>query len=223
MREYTVYLHISPSGKRYYGVTKLNVKQRWQNGRGYKDNEDFWEAIEKYGWCNFQHIIVVKDLTKDEDYWLEETLIEAWDTRNTDKGYNIAKGGHGTNGWNPSDETKKKMSEAKMCENNYWYGKQRSEETKKKMKKNHADVSGENNPMYGKYGKNHPRAKAVICITTGRIFHTAKEGAKYYGIISNNITNCCKSKLKSAGKYQGKKLVWRYLVYNHNKIYRIKK
>ena len=28
-------------------------------------------------------------------------------------------------------------------------------------------------------GKNNPRAKSVICITTKRIFFTAKEGAEF--------------------------------------------
>jgi hypothetical protein len=32
----------------------------------------------------------------------------------------------------------------------YWYGKKRSEETKRKISENHADVSGSNNPMFGK-------------------------------------------------------------------------
>ena len=37
-------------------------------------------------------------------------------------------------------------------------GKKHSEEAKKKMSKNHADVSGENNPMYGssRYGEENP-------------------------------------------------------------------
>ena len=188
--EYTVYLHICPEGKRYYGATKLNVNRRWRkNGEGYEKQENFWEVINKYGWDNFQHIVVAKGLTKDEAYWLEETLIEAWNTRNPDKGYNITKGGHGTNGWNPSIGTRKKMSEAKK----------------------------------DKYvGKNHPYAKSVICVTTSRIFLTAKEGAEYYNCSHGNITRCCKGGYKTSGKYQGKKLVWRYIKWNHNKVYRIK-
>ena len=46
---YTVYLHVSPNGKRYYGATKQNINRRWRkNGEGYKKNKDFWESIEKY-------------------------------------------------------------------------------------------------------------------------------------------------------------------------------
>lgn len=71
------------------------------------------------------------------------------------------------------------------------------------MSKNHADFSG----------KKHPRAKTVICVTTGKIFDTAKEGARYYNIKSRgSVTECCKGKGKSAGKLpDGTPLVWMYL------------
>ena len=189
MNGYTVYLHISPDGKRYYGTTKQSVNRRWRNGKGYnKRQERFWEAIQKYGWDNIQHIIVARGLTKEEAYWLEIELIKEWDTTNRDKGYNIAKGGYSANGRITSEETKKKLSKV----------------------------------MIGKHdGKNNPSAKSVICITTNKIFNTAKEGAEYYNCDNSTIIKCCKGKYKSSGKYKGEKLVWRYLVWNHNKTYRI--
>ena len=80
-------------------------------------------------------------------------------------------------------------------------------------------------------GKNNPRATSVICLTTKRMFLTAKEGAEYYNIGgSGEICNCCKGfrikkdkkvKVKSCGKLEdGTKLVWKYLNINHNKILR---
>ena len=54
-----------------------------------------------------------------------------------------------------SEETKKKLSEAHKGKligaKNPWYGKHPSEETRKKMRENHADFSGKNHPMYGKH------------------------------------------------------------------------
>lgn len=43
-------------------------------------------------------------------------------------------------------------------ENNPFYGKHHSEETREKMRKNHADFSGKNHPNYGisRYGKDNP-------------------------------------------------------------------
>ena len=246
MSEYTVYVHISPNGKRYYGTTKLKVKKRWRRGNGYKNNKYFTEAIEKYGWDNFEHIIVAKGLPKDDAYWLEEELIKAWDTTNRDKGYNIEKGGkYGAKGLKRSEEAKKKMSESRpdiSGENNPMYGKHHTEETRKKLSKansgkhpseearkkmskarigKHHSEETKNKMKENNIGKSNPNAKAVICITTKRIFHTAKEGGEYYNCDYGTISKCCKGKYKSSGKYQGKKLVWRYIKWNHNKIYRI--
>ena len=36
MNNYTVYMHVSPSGKRYIGITGQDVKKRWGNGIGYE-------------------------------------------------------------------------------------------------------------------------------------------------------------------------------------------
>lgn len=143
-----------------------------------------------------------------------------------------------------TEETKKKISNANKNENHPMYGKSQSNETiekrrqkikgkkrtedsRRKMSENHADVSGKNNPMYDvhRYGKSNPNSKSVICLTTRKIFFTAKEGAEYYKIKSKaNICQCCKGSYKSAGKLSdGTKLVWRYLVWEHGKKFRIKK
>ena len=46
MDNYTVYMHISPSGKKYIGITCQKVKNRWNSGRGYKNNKYFARAID---------------------------------------------------------------------------------------------------------------------------------------------------------------------------------
>ena len=35
-KNYTVYMHICPNGKRYIGITKLKPQERWGNGKSYK-------------------------------------------------------------------------------------------------------------------------------------------------------------------------------------------
>lgn len=63
--------------------------------------------------------------------------------------------------------------------------------------------------------------KKIICITTKMIFNSLKDGAKYYNISDSGITSCCKGRLKTSGKLEdGTKLVWRYLIVDHNKILR---
>ena len=65
-RTYTVYEHVSPSNKRYFGITSMNVKRRWSNGHGYKHNPYFYRAIQKYGWDNFHHNILFENLSADD-------------------------------------------------------------------------------------------------------------------------------------------------------------
>ena len=173
---YCVYIHISPNNKRYIGNTGQNVKRRWENGRGYKNNVYFYRAIEKYGWDNFQHIIIAKGLTQNEAEWLEVELIREWDTTNKDKGYNISLGGNSGN--KHTEETKRKIGEKSkgrnIGEKGYWFGKSLSEETRKKiseshkgktfsdehkenLSKNHYDCNGTKNPsaiLYNIYDEN---------------------------------------------------------------------
>lgn len=219
-------MHISPSGKRYYGITGQEAKKRWANGKGYINNKHFYNSINKYGWDNFQHIVLFENLTENEAKLLEQCYIALYDTTNQDRGYNISTGGEGGNGCKRSEETRKKLSKAHKGKISPNYGKHLTEEHKKKIKENHADFSGKNHPMYGKgylvSGKNNSQARSVICITTGKIFYTGIEASKYYNIDNSAITKCCKGKRKSAGTLpDGTPLVWRYLNYKHNKTYRI--
>jgi hypothetical protein len=46
--------------------------------------------------------------------------------------------------------------ENRKGEKNSFYDQTHKEETKQKMRENHADVSGSKNPMFGKKGKDHP-------------------------------------------------------------------
>ena len=136
-RNYKLYVHIAPNGKRYYGITKQEPEQRWRNGRGYKNNEYFTRAIDKYGWDNIQHIVLHEELDEDEAKELEQYMIQWYYTNNKRYGYNITSGGEGANGLKHSEETRKKISEAlkgKLAgENHPMYGKHLTEETKKKL------------------------------------------------------------------------------------------
>ena len=84
-----------------------------------------------------------------------------------------------------SKETKKKISEANIGENNPLFGKHHSEDTKKKMSK----------PIlqYTKDGE-------LIGEWTG-----ASEASRVLGINQGNITSCCRGKLNSCGGF-----IWKY-------------
>lgn len=103
MNNYVVYKHINKFNKKVYiGVTN-DINRRWRNnGIEYKPpkkenptHRSFWNAIKKYGWKNFDHIILEEDLSKDEAFLKEKEYIKMYDSTNKTKGYNISKGGNG--------------------------------------------------------------------------------------------------------------------------------
>lgn len=135
---YTVYKHTSPSGKVYIGLTAQQVEKRWRGGKGYKYNQAFYKAIQKYGWDNIKHEIIAENLTAEQAQKLEIELIEKYDSRNKNRGYNICVGGDlSWLGVKHTEETKKKMSELKKGKPSSRKGAHLSEETKIKLSLSH--------------------------------------------------------------------------------------
>lgn len=122
---YKVYAHKNPfNGKVYIGCTKKSFKSRFDNGNGYKKCTRFWNDIIRYGFDNFEHILIKDNLTKEEAYSLEEVLIDTFDTMNPEHGYNMRRGGkHNI----PCGEVGKAISASKM-------GHEVTEETRKKLR-----------------------------------------------------------------------------------------
>lgn len=88
-RRYTVYRHISPAGKIYVGATcSRDLRDRWHYGHGYKTNKPFWEDIKRYGWANFIHEILARDLSAEEAKQQEEYYITLYECYKPEKGYN---------------------------------------------------------------------------------------------------------------------------------------
>lgn len=234
---YTVYIHTSPSLKSYIGITGQKLNERWRNGNGYPNNNYFTYAIKKYGWDNFEHIIIASNITKEEACNFEVLLIEKLHTTNRKYGYNISSGGENGNPYagktkEEIDEIRRKISESckglHSKENNPMWGKHLSEETRKKM----SDLrKGEKHHLYGKCqteetkekirntqsdgrfkGENNPMAKSVICIINKEIFSTARKAGEKYNVGYSNIGQCCLGKVGSAGKHPDTKeiLIWMY-------------
>ena len=167
-----LYVHINKAnGKRYYGITSQKANQRWQNGRGYQYNEYFTRAIEKYGWDNFEHIVLFDNLTKDEANLLEQMYIALYDTTNPNKGYNMTLGGEGALGWKPNDTWREKQSNINKGGGNPNYGKHLSDETKKKISEKNTNPSDETRKKMSENhadfkGKKHPKSKIYTIINS---------------------------------------------------------
>lgn len=180
MNDYCVYIHTSPSNKRYIGITSQKPERRWRNnGNGYSDSPVFFNAIKRYGWDNFNHEIMLSGLSYEEAEMYEVMFIRLF--RSTDRryGYNMESGG--TSGKRLSELTKQKLSIAnagkgnpdalrKWILNNGPWNKgtkgltSHTDDWKKNMSQK---MSGKNNPAYGKdysnkrnYAEeNHPKGK----------------------------------------------------------------
>lgn len=119
---FKVYVHTNKiNGKMYVGITKRSLRERWENGEGYKDSSHFYRAIRKYGWDNFDHDVLANNLTEEEAMNMEELLIRELCLTNREQGYNMKKGG--TN-CSLAEETKIKIGNALR-------GKKHSEEVRR--------------------------------------------------------------------------------------------
>lgn len=109
MDNYTIYIHKNKlNNKVYVGQTKQKPEYRWNHGKGYNTCPAFYQAISKYGWENFEHIILETGLSKEEADVKEQFYIEFYDSTNKLKGYNIQFGG---NSHQVTEESRRKSSE----------------------------------------------------------------------------------------------------------------
>lgn len=107
-RLFLVYMHTSPKGKRYVGITSQSIFHRWgDGGKRYRRNAHFWNAICRYGWDNFEHTVIASDLDYESACKLEEDLIAKYNLTNPECGYNHTYGGE----FNlPSEDVRVKLS-----------------------------------------------------------------------------------------------------------------
>lgn len=79
-----------------------------------------------------------------------------------------------------------------------------SKETLKKMSQNTTKLW--QNKEY-----RNKNCKKVLCVELNIVFDSVTEASKYFNMKSNShICECCSGKLKSAGKYNGQKLHWKF-------------
>ncbi len=212
MKDYEVYIHIFPNGKVYIGITSYGAKERWHSGYGYKKQQMMWRAIQKYGWDNIEHKILFTNLSKEEAEQKEIELIELHKSNQRKYGYNIRRGGEMVSGYKLSEETRKKMSEARKGEKNHLYGKHLTDETRKKLSiahKGKCDIEAVRKGAKKRMGANAYNSRKVIqCDKLGnqiKIYDSLANASRETGTRIQDIYNCCKSKQKTAKGYR-----WEY-------------
>lgn len=179
------------NGKIYIGQTIRELEVRIKEHKRHKDTI-MGKVFDKYGIDNFTIEIIdiadnIEELNDKEIYW-----ISYYDSTNKDKGYNLCNGGDNTSGYKHTEKSKKKMSDNHpkyFGEDNHFYGKTHSEETRKIMSEKGKD--------------NRANMRPVINLDTGEIFISIRRACeKYPHILPTHITRVCKGKRKRTGGYR---------------------
>ena len=108
---YIIYCHINKiNQKKYIGQTCQKPTKRWgYNGKNYEHNLYFYNAIQKYGWDNFQHIILEQNiLTQEQANKREKYWIKIYHSNDKEYGYNLTDGGNSNYSFN--EQTRQKIS-----------------------------------------------------------------------------------------------------------------
>lgn len=112
------------------------MENRYKNGLNYQKCPYFYNAIQKYEWDNFEHIVLIDGLNKEIADIIEKELIQKYHTTKPECGYNLQSGG--SNG---------KPNEA----------------ARMKMRKNRPSYKGCKNPSYGKKCSEYAKEKTRQC------------------------------------------------------------
>jgi len=174
------------NNKIYIGQTN-NVSRRWsqyKHASNLKEKDQLiTKAMAKHGFSNFKIEIIDKVNTREEANIKEEEYMQMYDSRNLEKGYNIATGG-GVFGI--SEDTKKKISEGllKFYENNpsHMLGRKYTEEHRMAISRGSMGKPGTNTGK--KFSEEHKRKIAIanmyqVCSEEKRKkLSEAKKGSK---------------------------------------------
>ena len=215
---YTVYGHLTPSLKWYFGITKKRPERRWgKGGNNYKSSPRFYNAILKYGWNNIYHHIVGTGYTKDEACLLEKELIAKYDTLH-DGGYNCTAGGDGCCEREFSDEQRERMRLSHLGQHSHASKMvycvetgmtfESGAEASRFLGLNHMAVPkaarGEKKTAGGYHWAfvgdrphdldSKPAKTRVVCVETGCVYESLREASREYGVSSPAIRYAVKNR-----------------------------
>lgn len=120
----------------YIGRTgEEKLEDRWKNGKAYKRQPKFYNAIDKYGWNVFEHVFIAECETEEQAILAEAIFKRIYDS--VDNGYNCSKLPEDKSpmtGLKHTDASKKKISAAGIG-NKRTLGRKHSDEEKEKISK----------------------------------------------------------------------------------------
>lgn len=218
---FIVYKHTNKiNGKVYIGITCQKLNDRWRKGKGYNKGTYIYNAIQKYGWNNFEHEVLLDGLTEKEARKKETELISFYKSNDERFGYNLTEGGEHNipnkvvrdkiskaNKANMTPERRQQHREIALKLNytgdrNPFYGKHHDESTRKRMSENHwskkypekfKQVTAQNLNS----SENSIFAKAVIRLIDGKYYDSMSECAEDNNLNLDTITQHCMKRYKN--------------------------
>lgn len=209
-----IYIHRNLiNGKVYIGQTKLSLQRRSHtDGSGYKDQNKFWNAIQKYGWENFSHAIL-EECSEEEADEKEKFWINFFNSTDSNFGYNCLVGGR-------TAKIKTLFKKGVFCKETHQYFESLSDaaEWAGLSRDSMNDITKQIEGLRISAGK-HPETKEplhwcfsqddfntpnkirsshnavnIILINTGEIFESISQATKKTGISYPSIKKSCDSK-----------------------------
>lgn len=221
-RNYKIYMHKNKiNGKVYIGQTYTPLEIRFgKGGWKYHGCKLFWNAIQKYGWSNFE-CIILEEFVANADYAneREKYYITLYNSMNPNYGYNIQAGGH--------EQTRLSKRCYKYSMDGYYIEEYESlTEAERQNGVPHGHISEccrgvrksaagfqwsyEKTDYIGEYTPKKTRAIKVYEYSLDGEYIAEHDsalsaGLKYGAVNGAHITDCCKGKRKSTYNRQ-----WRY-------------
>ena len=204
-----VYVHILKENpkKIYVGITGRKPEVRWNNGAGYTKGH-FCYAIRKFGFDAFEHIVLMKSLSKEVAEAVEVELIRSLPLQGYHL-YNICSGGSvsdGRKGKHNTIEHNMKISQANKG---------------KKQSKTQIEASRQRLLAKKSGWFSNPNAKSPFCNLSGKLncrahkvyvfdlngnyldcFDTIREASKVYGVAEQYISTCCRGRIHKTHGYR---------------------
>lgn len=200
---FCVYIHENISnGKVYVGITSQKPQNRFrENGKGYfagyHKATAFQNAILKYGWYGFRHIVVATGLSAERARFAERGIIRLFSANDHVHGYNLTAGGDGTEGHSCSEEVRR-MRSSRMK------GVVFSEETRRKMSEAKRGYAPWNKGKQVGFTDSQLAARRARCRriqTIDGVFDTITDCARFYGVERKTVQEWLSGKRTPSRRY----------------------
>ena len=206
MNVFCIYMHKNKiNGKMYIGKTNDIARRFKAKGKMYKTSPYFYSAIEKYGWDNFDHIVLKDGLTAEEAVIEEKYYIKLYNSQDREKGYNILEGGNGLGDYyqNPTNRQKQSQRLKKIWkehpETMHNIGDWIKEHPEQRIA--HSQFMKKNYNESHLKQVNEKRKRRVKCVETGEIFESLMEACRAKNISCGNLSRVLSGKGKTAGGF----------------------